>query len=76
MVAVGPNLGGTRQQFLYGLGGDRPQRSNIVTLELMPQQALALIQATAGGENQLTLLLRPPLRGASGSGAGSLLKGG
>ena len=33
-----------------------------MTLEVTPDQALNLVQATAGGSNELRLLLRPPVK--------------
>lgn len=72
IVGVGASLGSSRQQFMFtgeaqrGGGGDR-----IITVEVTPEQAIALIQADSASNNNLTLLLRPNSRMPTATGAGS-----
>jgi Flp pilus assembly protein CpaB len=69
VIAIGAELQRSRQQMLFGLGAGGPI-SGVVTIEVTPEQALDLVRATAGGANQLTLLLRPPATQKGGAGAG------
>jgi len=68
VIAVGSQLGGSRQQITNTstLGS-----SNLVTIEVTKEQAYKLIQFIGGG-NKLTLLLRPSAR-ARAADAGNVL---
>lgn len=59
VAAIGDQLSASRQQFSFAPNQTATARSNIVTIELTPDQALHLIRSQAGGGNPLTLLLRP-----------------
>jgi len=69
VIAIGDQLSASRQQFSFAPDQFAAGNSNIVTLELSTDQALALIRSRAGGGNALTLLLRPS-RGMAGSTSG------
>ena len=67
VIAIAGQLTFSRQAHLFGasgLGGGGG--ANTITLELTPEQAIKLIQATSGGSNPITLLLRPEDPGESG----------
>ena len=58
VIAVGQLLTASRQAQMFGMAGVGGG-GDTVTLELLPEDALKLIRARAGGSNSLTLLLRP-----------------
>lgn len=73
IVGVGSSLGSSRQQFMFtgenqrSGGGDR-----VITIEVTPEQAIALIQADSASNNNLTLLLRPNSRMPTGANVGTV----
>ena len=74
VIAIGSQLTFSRQAQMYGVAGGGGGGSSTVTLEVTSDQAKALIRATAGGGNPLTLLLRPPHTPAE-TGGGSFQEG-
>ncbi|MFG0316636.1 MAG: Flp pilus assembly protein CpaB [Planctomycetota bacterium JB042] len=76
VLAINDRLNLSRQQHLFGMDTGMEGReglggSSVVTLEVTPEQARALLRAQAGGGNPLRFLLRPavgPEDGAIGGG--------
>lgn len=65
VLAINDRLTLSRQQHLFGMetgleGREGLGGSNVVTLEVTPEQAKKLVKAQAGGGNRITFVLRPP----------------
>lgn len=59
VAAIGDRLSASRQQFSFAQEQFGGAGSNIITLDVSPDDAIKLIEARAGGGNPITLLLLP-----------------
>lgn len=61
VLAVGQRLTMSRQQLLFGMetGLESVGGATVLTIEVTREQGLALISATAGGQNPITIWMRP-----------------
>lgn len=61
VVAVGQRLTMSRQQLLFGMetGLEAVGGATVLTIEVTREQGLDLIAATAGGQNPITIWMRP-----------------
>lgn len=66
VLAVGQRLTMSRQQLLFGMetGLDALGGATVLTIEVTRDQGLALISATAGGQNPITIWMRPAPAGS------------
>jgi pilus assembly protein CpaB len=74
VLAIGQSLNKSREQFVFEDPGRASGGTQVVTIELTPDEALELVRATGGNRGKLTLLLRPAEGAAAPPAAGSTLQ--